>query len=93
MVESICKNCKNSRKTWSSELEEEGYIGCDIFFYNNFETITQAEVFLNDNVKGEIVAAGWVDLNRRPGQEGSGRVTNEQLITRGITYCSKFEHE
>jgi len=81
----ICFKCVRARKTWSDELIEKGYFGCNLFID---ESIGENNVILH--LDAEIIGTGWVDLNSRPDGKGSGHLYNFQLIVKNVKWCKKF---
>ena len=82
---SICYTCKNSRKTWSIALQNNGYVGCCSYVkYDCSHEIVESAY---------EIAEGWVDLRSRPFTKPSGITTNIQLITKETKKCSKYTND
>lgn len=86
---SCCVGCVSARRIASKELEEQGYIGCNILSGKR-GLLCYSEDDLN-RIVGDIIAYGWVDLGSSPGGKSSGLITNGQLITKDVVSCPWFE--
>lgn len=92
-MESICLNCENARRAASQKLEKIGYLGCRIFALQRKEYDVDSDEYQDVSFigKSKELYEGWVDLKARPFTKSSGVTTNFQLLTVGVTECSKFE--
>jgi hypothetical protein len=82
---SICLKCERARKTWSDELQNQGYVGCS---WRVLEFKQQPDM---NEIDADVVAEGWVDLGSRPFTKSSGYLTNMMLITKGTVKCPIFK--
>lgn len=79
----ICIDCIHARRTWSEELQNEGYIGCRML---NDETRN----FNIHDVEAAVVGTGWVDLRAYPFKASGGILTNDMLVTCGTRKCPAY---
>jgi hypothetical protein len=84
---SICYGCANARKPASNENRDNGWVGCTQLLNSETGDIS----FLS---LAEEAGEGWVDL-RSPvfAEQGSGIITNFQLLTRKVAKCYRFENQ
>lgn len=101
---SACYTCKWARRTWSTTLQSDGYVGCAypaaLCGQRERQGKSGEDVFdhMVYNIIGEadVVATGWVLLSVAPfgtseGSFGSGISTNHQLITHQVRQCGAHD--
>ena len=72
---SLCYSCKKARRAASSDLEQEGYVGCTL------------DIDTYQIQKAEKMVSGWVDLRSAPFNKESGITTNLRLLTLKTRDC------
>lgn len=81
---SICQRCENARKACAGD----GWIGCCLRVSHEKQGIKLDESKVC--ISGTL-AEGWVDLRSRwDAEEGSGIISNFQLVTKDCTACGYF---
>ena len=78
----ICIDCINARRTWSEELQKDGYIGCTKLYDEGG--------FNLDAIDAAVVGTGWVDLRAYPFTDSQGVMTNGMLVTCGTRKCPAY---
>ena len=95
---SLCYNCRNSRKPASDTNIEKGYVGCCAPLKMNIssnEDFALLDYFIEKKLNWQLkeAADGWVDLRSNVFGEGSGIITNYQLLTLEVKQCKDFDYE
>ena len=89
---SICYSCGLARKPASDENTIKGYVGCSLRVIGK-RTSTDGLTYDHDEIQEALeVAEGWVDLGSGVNiGEGSGIITNYQLLTLEVKSCRKYD--
>jgi hypothetical protein len=89
---SLCYTCSRARKVASERLEMEGHVGCIINCESDLKYDGQIDNPLKYILDSDLVAEGWVDLRAVPFGDGSGMLTNYQIITKKVRKCAKYQY-
>lgn len=87
---SLCFGCELARKPATSDSLRHGFVGCCLRVIDDIKHPDGYDY--REIEEAEEVAEGWVDLKTRPTfGEGSGIISNLQIITKGVKSCKQFK--
>lgn len=91
---SKCWDCEFARRTWSEELEDQGFTGCSYILNSYFHKNGEKSVSdLFDHTDVDSIREGWI-TQRRPldrSENGGGSTFNLQPIMHSVKNCKLYE--